>query len=250
MPYCPKCDMEFIDGVTVCTDCGGPLVESEEAARAMKAAEREQNLARERAMYQALTEEAGSEEETSQKDAPETQQEQEQKPHRPERTYVYVDKSQKYSDLKSSASAFLAVGCVLAVVSVLLWTGIIRLPMAAVSKLIFQGALTLMAVFSLVVYFNTSRDAKKLAPQIDQEKERTKELIQWFTGLYSAETIDQEIPDADSLTEEERSLKRFQLIQDYLITGQDLPDQSYVDALSEEIYSQLFEAPASGGQAG
>lgn len=31
MPYCPKCDMEFIDGITTCTDCGGPLAESEEA---------------------------------------------------------------------------------------------------------------------------------------------------------------------------------------------------------------------------
>lgn len=31
MPYCPKCDMEFIDGITTCTDCGGRLVESEEA---------------------------------------------------------------------------------------------------------------------------------------------------------------------------------------------------------------------------
>ncbi|MDD6074852.1 MAG: hypothetical protein SPF91_04895 [Clostridium sp.] len=31
MPYCPKCDMEFVDGITTCSDCGGPLVESEEA---------------------------------------------------------------------------------------------------------------------------------------------------------------------------------------------------------------------------
>lgn len=41
MPYCPKCDMEFVEGVTVCTDCGGPLVESREAAQAQKAAEKE-----------------------------------------------------------------------------------------------------------------------------------------------------------------------------------------------------------------
>ena len=41
MPYCPKCDMEFVEGVTVCTDCGGPLVESREAAPAQKAAEKE-----------------------------------------------------------------------------------------------------------------------------------------------------------------------------------------------------------------
>ena len=36
MGYCPKCDMEFVDGITICTDCGGPLVESEEEAIAMK----------------------------------------------------------------------------------------------------------------------------------------------------------------------------------------------------------------------
>ena len=36
MPYCPKCDMEFVDGITTCTDCGGPLVGSKEEAEAMK----------------------------------------------------------------------------------------------------------------------------------------------------------------------------------------------------------------------
>ena len=30
MPYCPKCDMEFMEGVTACTDCGGPLLDSRE----------------------------------------------------------------------------------------------------------------------------------------------------------------------------------------------------------------------------
>ena len=40
--YCPKCDMEFIDGITVCTDCGSPLVESKEVAQAMKQQEKEE----------------------------------------------------------------------------------------------------------------------------------------------------------------------------------------------------------------
>ena len=36
MPYCPKCDMEFVEGITVCSDCGGPLVESEEIYKKRK----------------------------------------------------------------------------------------------------------------------------------------------------------------------------------------------------------------------
>ena len=36
MPYCPKCDMEFIKGVTVCSDCGGSLFESKEEALAVR----------------------------------------------------------------------------------------------------------------------------------------------------------------------------------------------------------------------
>ena len=32
MPYCPRCDMEFVEGVTGCSDCGGPLLASEEEA--------------------------------------------------------------------------------------------------------------------------------------------------------------------------------------------------------------------------
>ena len=46
MPYCPKCDMEFIDGITKCSDCGGPLVESEEVAKAIQ---KNEQLKRQRA---------------------------------------------------------------------------------------------------------------------------------------------------------------------------------------------------------
>ena len=44
MPYCPKCDMEFVEGIKVCSDCGGPLVESKEVAEAMKKKEQEEQL--------------------------------------------------------------------------------------------------------------------------------------------------------------------------------------------------------------
>ena len=316
MPYCPKCDMEFVEGITVCTDCGGPLYESEEAAKAAmaeeRAKERARELAREKAMYEeylksiAAGDESGDDADGEQdgsashssdsryngsaespagietdgtgddsgfqsgvsvlknvsdssdgsdgtvsEDAVPTEEElraleeevrrQAQSILPPEPVHVYVDKSQKYDDLKSSASAFLLVGGALLIVSILCWAGVINLPMAPVSKLIFQGALTVMGVFSLIVFARSSSSAKKLAPQIAEEKAQTRITIDWFTDQYTAEDIDNAIGNKDGLTEEELSLKRFQVIQDWLVTGRDLPDQAYVDALSEEIYSKLFE---------
>ncbi len=284
MPYCPKCDMEFIEGITVCTDCGGPLVESEAAARAMKAEEQAKNRAREKAMYEEYLkslQEPSGEEPSEPEEAPDAGPAPEESPDTaaegispaetevseeelqaiqaevlrqsrakpaPEASHVYVDKSQKYDDLKSSASAFLIVGGALLVVSVLAWTGVLPIPMASVSGTIFRVMLTVMGLASLLIWFNTSCEAKKLAPEISREKDRTRELIEWFSGHYTADDIDTAITGREGLTDEELSLKRFQLIQDYLITHHDLPEPSYVDALSEEIYANLFEKKTGSPQ--
>lgn len=258
MPYCPKCDMEFIDGITVCSDCKGPLVESEEAAKAMKKKEKEDAMLRERAMMEELMKaggldeyageegledrsaESGSEEEGNPAGNRLSADSRQKNPPEPP-VRVYVDKAQKYEDLKSSASAFLIVGGLLLVFSILCWSGIINLPMYGISKLIFQGALTAMGIFSLGVFMTSSKSAKQLAPEIDAEKHQTEELIAWFLETYSAEGIDSQIPGKEELSEEELSLKRFQIIQDYFITGKDLPDPAYVDALCEEVYARLYE---------
>lgn len=232
--YCPKCDMEFVDGITVCTDCGGPLVESEEAAMAMKKKEQEEKLLKQQEYLTHLTQQLEAQEQESAGGSPSA-------PSIPEPVGVYETKSQKYEDLKSSASAFLIVGGILLAASIICWSGVIRLPMAGTSKLIFQGALTAMAVFSLAVFFKTSAQAKSLLPEINKEKEQTQEIIGWFLDRWNAEDIDGQIPDQESLSQEEMSLKRFQVIQDYLITGKDLPDPAYVDALCEELYGKLYE---------
>lgn len=245
MPYCPKCDMEFIDGITVCSDCGGDLVESREAALAIKEQEERERQAQLMAEMARMAKqmEAGeaedadgewlsSEEKVTRAAVPES-------PIAPAR--VYVNKEQKYEDLKSSASAFFIVGGVLLALAIVCWTGIISLPLNDVSKIIIQSVITIMGILSIFVAGNSSKSAKTLAPQIEDENRATRDLIQWFTDSYTGEKLDAAIEDAEQLAPEELSLKRFQLIQDYLITSHDLPDQAYVDALSEEIYGKLYE---------
>ncbi len=251
MPYCPKCDMEFIDGITVCTDCGGPLVGSEEEARLLKQKEKEEALKKQQEYLERMNRQFADSEGFDDSDDSGDSDHLDSTGNTPSHSgkaqttqsasHAYVNKSQKYEDLQSSASAFLLVGGILLIGSVLCFAGVIPLPMTGTSRLIFLGALTAMGIFSLGVCISSKRSAKKLQPEIAVEKNRTRELNQWITDSYSGNAVDQQIPDASTLSPEELSLKRFQVIQDLLITGQDLPNQDYVDALSEEIYSHLYE---------
>lgn len=216
MPYCPKCDMEFIDGITTCSDCGGPLVASKEVADAMKE-EAEQAV-------KAMAAEA-------------------EKPQpRAIRPRIYVKKSQQYDDFKSSASAFYAIGAAALAFAALGWTGILPLPTTGLSRMLSLVVITLMGAGSLGVAISSSRSAKAISGQIREEEETTRQLTEWFITNYSGEQLDEQIfQDYGTLSPEEQSLKRFDLIQDLIITNHDITDQAYVDLLSEEIYGKLYE---------
>lgn len=231
MPYCPKCDMEFVEGVTVCTDCGGPLVESKEAADALKKSEKEKQEEEMRRRYEEFM--------ALQKDTENTDETAKEEQKAPSK--AYVNKGQRYEDMSSSASAFFLVGGILAAATVLSLTGILNLPMAGVSKYIFQGLLVLMAVGSLAIAISSRKSAALLKTEAADEEKETEEIIQWFLKTYSGDDLDAELRMEDpDLTGEELSLKRFELIQDYLVTSRDLPDPSYVDALCDMIYNRLY----------
>ena len=60
MKYCPDCDMEFIDSVQTCTDCGKILVDKDkyfEGKAAREAEEAKAEEERRREMLESMTEE-------------------------------------------------------------------------------------------------------------------------------------------------------------------------------------------------
>lgn len=234
MPYCPKCDMEFIDGITVCSDCGGPLVKSREEALELKKQQEEERAKQLEAQYAsaaAISADGATADGFADAAKPEIPA-----------ARVYVKKAEKYEDLKSSASAFILVGACLLIFSLLCWLGILKLPMAGGSKLLFQTVITVMGLASIAVAANTSKSAKGMKSQIEEENTATDQLIQWFLTTYTADGLDQQLSDElGEMGPEELSLKRFELIQDIIITNHDISDQSYVDSLSEEIYAKIYE---------
>lgn len=233
MPYCPKCDMEFVDGVTVCTDCGSPLYATrEEGLSALEAERKKEEEEQKRRYEEFLASPEGAEAAEAEARSQEARS----------RIHAYVKKEQRFEDTSSSASAFFLVGGILAVLSAAMWTGLFALPMVSISRYIFQGIMTAMAIGCFLVAFSSRKSAALLKVQAEEEEKETQEILRWFTLTYSGEDLDRQILlDEPDLSPEELSLRRFDLIQDYLVTGRDLPDPSYVDALCDMIYSRLYD---------
>lgn len=247
MPYCPKCDMEFIDGITICSDCGGPLAESKEACEALKKKTEEEALARMKSQYDAMAEytQAESHQPAAQsgilKDSQaieefQTPLEEKSSP-KSSPASLYIKKSQQYDDLKSSGWAFLLTGGALSVFAALCWLNILPIHLGIISK----SAITAFGIGSLVVSLKTFQGAKAVRGQIHEEEEKSQQLTDWFLSSYTGTRLDEQLfSEFGELLPEELSLKRFGLIQDILITSYDLHDQSYVDLLADEIYERMY----------
>lgn len=235
MPYCPKCDMEFIEGITVCSDCGGPLAESKEAW--------EEQLLQNAPAPEIESEDSFPfpEEALSSEESFAAREISRKASGAPAITSVFVPARQKAEELHSSRSAFLLVGTIGTMASVLFWTGIIRLPMAGGSRLLFQGVVTAISLGCLLIALKTSHSIRQAEEKAAAEETRTAEIIQWFLSRWDKAALDQTLQTEESgLGSAELDLKRYSLIQDLLITGQDLPDPSYADYLTEEIYTRLY----------
>ncbi|MBQ7535204.1 MAG: hypothetical protein IJT43_06245, partial [Stomatobaculum sp.] len=237
MKYCPDCDMEFIDSVQTCTDCGKILVDKDKyfegkAVREAEEAKAEEDRRRE--MLESMTDE---EKEAMKESLDEAEQESRgrRRGALPEPT-VYVTRAERYEDLKSSASAFWIVGGALVILALAGWAGV--LPVNIILKLMF----TALAGVSLFIAWKTTQDAKTVKGQIHEENEVTEQLINWFLENYTPEQVDEIVRrEHGDVQDEVLALKRIALIQDIYVTQYDLADQGYVDALAEEVYDRLFE---------
>ena len=242
MPYCPHCDMEFVEGVERCTDCGQPLVASKKVWLA-GAAEREaaEEAKKARAMKDWMKENHVTEEdlrqaEADRKRAAETPQA------RPGST-LFVPKRQRAGEMKSSVYAFFAVGAFALAATVLSITNVIKLPMSGSSLLFFRLVMAAMGIACLLIGVKTQGDIKKTLEAAEAEEARTKEIEDWFIGKYRSYKIDKFLRSHDyNLDGEELSLQRYAVISELLVTGQDLPDPGYVDYLTERIYNRLYES--------
>ena len=233
--YCPNCDMDFVDGITVCTDCGAPLVDkaawmaeqqllAEQKAKELEEQKAKEIIAAQEAMDQLTDEDI--------QQIMERQDALREMMHEPS---VYVNEKEKYESNKSSASAFIIVGVLMAVAAILMWAGIIN-DLGLMVKL----ALTAFAVFCIAAAVLSTLKASRLKNEIAKEENKEKEIMNAFLDKYTREEIEYAVPARD-LLEEELVMERMNYIQDKLCIDNDISDKAYAAMLAEELYTELFE---------
>ena len=157
---------------------------------------------------------------------------------------LYVRQEDRYEDLSSSASAFLIVGIVMSVLTLLSFGQQLHLPFALPTTALMRFFLLIFAIGAFGLYWKTRREASRAYSHIEEEQRITEELESWFLAIYAPEQIDLEILGATRhpLRAEALALKRFDFIQDCFLQRYDGMDEGYIEALSEELYKKLFES--------
>ena len=157
---------------------------------------------------------------------------------------LYVRQEDRYEDLSSSASAFLIVGIVMSVLTLLSFGQQLHLPFALPTTALMRFFFLVFALGAFGLYWKTRREASRAYSHIEEEQRITEELERWFLASYAPEQIDLEILGATRhpLRAEALALKRFDFIQDCFLQRYDGMDEGYIEALSEELYKKLFES--------
>ena len=106
---------------------------------------------------------------------------------------LYVRQEDRYEDLSSSASAFLIVGIVMSVLTLLSFGQQLHLPFALPTTALMRFFLLIFALGAFGLYWKTRREASRAYSHIEEEQRITEELESWFLASYAPEQIDLEI---------------------------------------------------------
>lgn len=247
MAWCPECKCEYVDGITVCADCGCKLVASlDEDKPSEKYAQDMQALMAE--MQQEQQAASGGEDRTSEAfkqdaalDSSDDFAFDEEEEEAPRKFHsVYVNNEEKAEENRTSAYTLLLVGGVGLILVILVFVDVINLHMAMINKYMFTGVMGVLFLLFIVMGFVSMKNSKILKKKATKENNLTAEIKKWCLENIKKEQVDERLKIGGQPDE----LKYFQRF-DYMkktIRNQFMNlDEGYLDRLIEEIYSEIFE---------
>lgn len=228
MPWCPKCETEYREGITVCADCGEKLVEELTSDKK----EEENNPQTMEEVIQNMNEEE------VQLFLEETKKEaMERRKRLAEGPGVYVESSKKAQEFKSGGVSLLFVGGIGFIFIILVLLGIIPLHMNIFSKYLVIGVMGALFILFIVMGLLSVKSYKKFELKASEEDNLTKNLTTWCKENLTKELIDADLEE----TEEEllyfvRTEKMKEIVAEKFMNL----DAAFLDSFIDDIYPEIF----------
>lgn len=233
MPWCPKCETEYREGITVCADCGSDLVDDLSAKYPQTPTMEETQIVESmEEIFQDMNEEEASAflEETK-KEALERRKRLAEGPG------IYVESSKKAQDFKSGGFSLLFVGGIGLIFVLLVLFNVIPLHMNLFSKYLIIGVMGSLFILFIVMGFLSVKSYKKFEIKASEEDHLTNNLKTWCK-----ENLTKDIIDADIEEEGEELLyfRRTEKMKDMISNKFMNLDAAFLDSFVDDIYPEIF----------
>lgn len=234
MPWCPKCKNEYVEGVTVCADCGCDLVESLDD----READIRDDLLEEPEFFADCSDAGDLEGELPEDMANAVHLGKSMRQAASEG--VYEDSAKKSEEFRSGAYTLLFVGVLGLVVLVALISGVlpIRLnPSSQWMTCLVMGALFIIFIVMGVLSLQSS---KKLAAKAVKEGSLKEDMKAYCKEEVDKNALDEAAGVLESDPSEMRYFKRTESLKQVLSEQFPEAESGYLDNFVDEMYPEIF----------